>query len=837
MPTFLLRTLWIFLACFCAIPTLYAVTFSPEDVIYQQDHNGDGRLDYIVTPPVRWAPIDVDGITSVVPTPQPYSVLLQQADGSYSILQLEDFMMLPNGITPLTNLSRTYLDFNGDGIADFFLRTGTATGVISYTNANGISNSAKLDLSRYIANGVIVMTATDINGDGMTDVVIREDNIIRAVAYGNNSGVNNVLNQLNYTLPTNNPSNMVVNLAGQLDVSDLGAATYTLPIDLPPGINGLQPGISLSYSSMNGNGPMGIGWNLAAGGSITRCGRTFEQDGVHDGVDFDGDDQYCLDGQRLRMTNTGVAYAQDGQLMRTEMETFQKIVPSGNINGDPERFTVTHADGSVQIYGSDNFRRIFNANNRIASYLLAEVKDVNNSIQYTYSKTNNAAYNIPALTQITYNGYSVQINYASRSDVIRGHLAPSTPYNYFQRVNQINVLHQGRVLYSYQLNYEQVDASLQLSRLVSIQRCLPSNTSCTPPLQFSYEKENGVMGGFNNTYNATPQTTTADQFNIKDTHNYKTGDFNADGKMDFVQLASPTVMKLWLSNGDGTFTIKTINAPAADPDLKAPNFQNDTIGSKVVYPFYPGDFDGDGDTDLVHLTGDNTMVTWLSNGNGNFTHRVTSSSRWVNPAGTDEKTGYYNYRVGEFNGDGIADLLNLYANNSVRVLLGKGDGTFSEVVTSVSTSLGTYGVSFNRYRFDQGDFNGDGLTDLVHFVSNAYVRIWLADGNGGFDIRPGFIPGANDNDIASNDYKFVLGDFNGDGKTDMVHLASASSMRTWLSRGDGTFDVTSRIVSSYDLSNANYNFSPADVNGDGLTDLIHQRDGAADYLHVWLAKT
>ncbi len=843
MPTILLRALLICCSFFCASQKLFAVTFSPDDVIYQQDYNNDGLMDYIVTPPVRWVPIDVDGITSIVPTAQAYSVLLKQADGSYTIQQLENFMMLPDGVTPLTNLSRTYKDFNGDGINDFFLRTATATGVISYTSS-GVSNSSKINLSNFIGNGVIVMSVTDANGDGITDIMISEDGVIKAVAYGNrNGGVNNILNQLNYVLPSNNPSNMVVNLAGQLDVNDMGAANYSLPIDVPPGINGLQPAISVSYSSMSGNGPMGIGWNLAAGGSITRCGKTKEQDNLHDGVDFDADDQFCLDGQRLRMMNSGTPYAQGGQPMRTEMETFQRIVPSGNYNGDPDKFTVTHTDGSVKIYGGDNSRRILNTNGRVASYLLAQVSDVNNnSVQYLYNTiATGATENIPVLTQITYNGYNVQINYdaQNRNDIVRGYLAPSTSYAYLKRINNIEVSYQGRALYNYRFSYESVDATLQLSRLTNIQRCLPSLSKCTAPLQFSYEKESGVMGGFNNAYNATPQTDTANQFDINDTHNYKSGDFNADGKTDFVHLASPSVMKLWLSNGDGTFTIKTINAPAGDANLKAPDFHNPELGSHITYPFYPGDFDGDGDTDLVHLVGDNTMITWLSNGDGNFTLKNTTSSRWVNPAGTDENTGYYNYRVGEFNGDGIADLLNFYTSGSVRVLFGKGDGTFEQHIAPASSG---YNAAANGYRFDQGDFNGDGLTDLVHFASDAVVHIWLAKGDGNFDIQPGFRPWSTYS-ISANNYRFVIGDYNGDGKSDMVHLINGNTFHTWYSRGDGTFGshdgavaVNTNNTGGYNLSSANYHFIPADVNGDGLTDLIHQVDGNGDYLHVWLAK-
>jgi hypothetical protein len=814
--------------------SLYAVEFSADDIIYQQDYNQDGRMDYIITPPIRWALIDVHTIDTPIPTIQPYSALLKQADGSYVLQQLEDFVVLPEGVTPLTNLSRTYQDFNGDGSADFFLRTGTATGVISYS-ASGVSPYARLNLTSFVTGGNIVMSVTDANGDGISDIVLKQDDAIIAIAYGSN---NNTLTQLNYVLPTNNPSNIIVNLAGQLDVSDLGAATYTLPIDLPPGINGVQPSVNISYSSMSGNGPMGLGWSLAAGGSITRCGTTKEQDNLHDGVDFDANDQFCLEGQRLYMSNGGT-YAQAGQTMRTEIESFQKIVPNGAYNGDPASFTVTQTDGSVRIYGGDNTRRVISAQGRVVSYLLAEVRDVNaNKVVYSYV-IGYASEGVPQLSSITYNGYTVIPLYAERNDKIRGYLAPSTRYAFTRRVNQININYQGRTLYHYDFEYDETDPHLQSSRLRNIVRCTQSDKSfCTAPLTFSYEKESGELTEFNNAYNATPQIDTASQFDINDTHNYKSGDFNADGKTDFVQLASPSVMKLWLSNGDGTFTIKTINAPAGDANLKAPDFHNRDLGSHITYPFYPGDFDGDGDTDLVHLAGDHTMITWLSNGDGSFTLKNTTSDRWVNPAGTDENTGYYNYRVGEFNGDGIADLINFYTNGSVRILFGNGDGIFTQFIAPVTGD----NASTNYYRFDQGDFNGDGLTDLVHFVSDGAVIIWLAKGDGNFDIKPGFRPWSTYS-ISANNYRFVIGDYNGDGKSDMVHLINGNTFHTWYSRGDGTFGghdgavaVNTNNTGGYNLASANYHFIPADVNGDGLTDLIHQVDGNGDYLHVWLAK-
>ena len=53
-------------------------------------------------------------------------------------------------------------------------------------------------------------------------------------------------------------------------VSSTGAFTYNIPIDLPQGINGSTPSVSINYSSQGGNGIVGFGWGIAAGSSISR---------------------------------------------------------------------------------------------------------------------------------------------------------------------------------------------------------------------------------------------------------------------------------------------------------------------------------------------------------------------------------------------------------------------------------------------------------------------------------------------------------------------------------------------------------------------------------------
>src|SRR5262249_15281756 len=113
-------------------------------------------------------------------------------------------------------------------------------------------------------------------------------------------------------------------LPGAFKVSPTGAATYSIPIAVPPGTAGMAPTLSLDYSSQAGNGLVGLGWSLAGLPAITRCPRTLRQDGIHGTVNNDTDDRFCLDGQRLVVFNGGV-YGGDGTEYRTEIDSYARI--------------------------------------------------------------------------------------------------------------------------------------------------------------------------------------------------------------------------------------------------------------------------------------------------------------------------------------------------------------------------------------------------------------------------------------------------------------------------------------------------------------------------------
>ncbi len=150
-------------------------------------------------------------------------------------------------------------------------------------------------------------------------------------------------------IPTSEPDPQVLvgELLGQIAVDNTGAASYSIPIDIAPGTAGMAPTLAISYSSQRGNGLLGVGFSVDGLSGIVRSSATRHHDGFIDGVDFDDNDRFMLDGQRLVLVSSGASYGDDASEYRTEIDSFSRITLHGGMNDATAYFTVEAKSGLV----------------------------------------------------------------------------------------------------------------------------------------------------------------------------------------------------------------------------------------------------------------------------------------------------------------------------------------------------------------------------------------------------------------------------------------------------------------------------------------------------------
>jgi hypothetical protein len=286
------------------------------------------------------------------------------------------------------------------------------------------------------------------------------------------------------------------------------------------------------------------------------------------------------------------------------------------------------------------------------------------------------------------------------------------------------------------------------------------------------------------------------------------GDFNGDGRADLALLGVGSNIWVASSNGDGTFRI-TNEVYSDFAPLAA------ETGVKVLV----GDFNGDGRDDIA-LTGGKlkSIPIAFSDGDGKFDVKNVENKDVEYIAKYASETSA-KVLVGDFNGDGRADLALLGLGSNIWVAFSKGDGNFrftNEVYAAFARLAALPGV-----RVLVGDFNADGRADLVLSGGNLKtIPVAFSNGDGKFDVKN--TEGADFAQHATaTSEKLLVGDFNGDGRADLAFVGAGTSILVALSNGDGTFNITKVVYGEFAAwaGEAGVKILVGDFNGNGLDDI------------------
>lgn len=301
------------------------------------------------------------------------------------------------------------------------------------------------------------------------------------------------------------------------------------------------------------------------------------------------------------------------------------------------------------------------------------------------------------------------------------------------------------------------------------------------------------------------------------------GDFNGDGKLDVLAIASPSTYAyntyFLAGNGDGTF-----QSPVLVPDSSNILPMYSQLSDAAVY-----DMNHDGRSDLISMfepspPGPYVIGAALSNGDGSFQQVTTSVPQEL-------ATNGYPYpntspALADFFGYGQLDAA--YGSlGHAYVLKGHGDGTFDQTGTTLAFPAIAGTPSQGAVAVAAGDFDGDGKQDFVILVqygigqfpypSPLATAAWVFYGNGDGTFAAPVLAGK----FNRNYTRIAAADLNRDGLADLVLSTSGT-----LAGGHAVGVVNAAPGRAY-ASEINYtagtglsSLAIADVNGDGFPDLL-----------------
>lgn len=577
--------------------------------------------------------------------------------------------------------------------------------------------------------------------------------------------------------PNEGDEGYVGTLGGTIDVGTMGAATYTIPIELPVGVNGMQPSLAITYNSQSRNGLLGWCWDLAGLSSITRTGRTRYHDGHVGGVTLnDMTDAFMLDGQRL----IEIAHNSEYLEYRTEQDAMARI--RAYYTGEDDKMVISHfmvwyADGTIATYGIDDSR--LGENNGGEKALLWMVKKTEdrfgNQVVYHYNKEISSGSCYIKSIEYTVNDkvgikpeFTVEFGYEQsiREDFEFSYVAGNRLVQFEHLLDDIVVSKNGMEIENYSFDYETPSASSFYDSVSMVRRLS----------KISFEK-NGMS--FNPTrirWSSYREDDVLLRKEISEADIYEKfpfiGDFNGDGLSDLVMVPYKEDGSLFYEDDiklQFYFNIHNGNFRRVDVAIQEQ--------PKTFDWAYTLDINDDGYDDLVTVCYDSTeygekseIMVYKNNFNQEQ-NTVIFTPVWENPLYFDGRTMV---SIGDFEGKGRQGFIAyaIHENDDEQYISNahyvhwEPDWYYTDIVNF--DNAGT----ITSYQVVSGNFSCSGITELF-ILNEEKGSVWrLSKAGNHYNFIMQFENSMMKSPDGHRRNQVFVGDYNGDGLSDLLYYGN-----------------------------------------------------------------
>lgn len=660
-----------------------------------------------------------------------------------------------------------------------------------------------------------------------------------------------------------------------------GAKTYEVPINVYPGVRDMQPNLSLTYNSQHGNSILGIGWSISGIPMITRSGKTIYYNNKTESVLLDYSDSFALDGMHLIQTKKSgnqIFYESEfgkiiakGYISGNNIRYFEVFYPNGNkgvfgYNSENKNtlayplIYLTDLHGNTINYSYTESHRHFNidkidyngasvefnytdrpdsiliycAGNKILEPKLLQSitckldQNILGTYSFDYSLSEN---DITQLNKIDYSSEGKSFNplYFYYGEGLR-------PKDYAESTTQLYEWYESDNLDMIKVVKGKFDYDSGSDGLIVL-----------PNLNPYWEHYNKSERRFDNKFSGNEKIYL--YAGLKD--NFVSPMPNLLTEKGFIDILCADLIgkqeeyiikinNTVVNNSDRiTFNVYRSNVYSGLSKLYTRTFDfatvyTDSKGVKSIQPkyYYTGDFNGDGKMEVMAIAvhqpfGDITLpsVCYLFDLENNKllykSNLVQYNVDFLGTRQTDPKAAFQNTDrlfVMDYDGDGKSDLC-LINEKGVNIY------TFFETSNSISgkhvrTYYGLKKSDLANKVLLPGEFNGDGLMDLLISPSDTYSgdytwSLYNSEGNGLFE-KSTFMSDNNTTDV-----KYLIQDINGDGKTDLLRY-NEHGMMTYLAANNSVRNHS--LFTSY--SSKESILIPTDINTrNSFTQLISLKKG------------